>query len=119
LRPEELRSLYDHSTLLLLPSELEGLPIVLLEAMARGCPSLAAANSGMRDVIQDGRNGWLLETRDPQVWAGRAGALLSEPATLARAGAVARTFAERFRTATVARQAVEWYESLLPRAPLA
>jgi len=113
LGPEQLRKLYDESALLLVASELEGLPIVLLEAMARGCPSLSAANSGMKDVIEDDQNGWLLESRDPKVWADRIGSLLSDQAELERVGERARTFAERFRTETVARRALEWYGSLL------
>jgi glycosyltransferase involved in cell wall biosynthesis len=117
LQPEDLRRLYDESTLLLVPSELEGLPIVLLEAMARGCPCLAAANSGMKDVIEDGRNGWLLLSREPEAWASRARSLLSDRVALLRVGETARTFAQRFRTETVAKQALEWYGSLLGEPP--
>jgi glycosyltransferase involved in cell wall biosynthesis len=118
LRPEELRRLYDESTLLLVPSELEGLPIVLLEAMARGCPSLSAANSGMKDVIEDGKNGWLLESREPHDWAARVGSLLVDEVALQRVGETTRAFAERFRIETVASQALGWYESLLGRSPV-
>jgi glycosyltransferase involved in cell wall biosynthesis len=107
--PAELARLYRSSTLLLVPSMMEGLPIVLLEAMACGCPSLSAANSGMRDVIREGENGWLLAAREPAAWADRVQALLGDPAALGRAGAGARATAERFRLERVTAEALAWY----------
>jgi len=111
--PLELRELYRMGTLLLVPSEVEGLPIVLLEAMASGCPSLSAANSGMADIIVDGENGWLLSTREPAIWAERIESLLQDPSALRRAGQGARATAERFRSDRVTADAVAWYEFLL------
>lgn len=117
--PLDLRELYRTSTLLLVPSEVEGLPIVLLEAMASGCPSLSAANSGMADIIVEGENGWLLSTREPAAWAERIESLLQDGPALSRAGTGARATAERFRIDRVTSDAVAWYESLLglPRQP--
>jgi glycosyltransferase involved in cell wall biosynthesis len=108
--PEEARDLYASSALMLVPSEVEGLPIVLLEGMAAGCPSLSAANSGMLDVIREGENGWLLASRDPEAWVARTAELLSDAAGLKRAGEGARRTAERFRTERVAAEAVAFYE---------
>jgi len=113
--PEELRALYAASTLLLVPSEIEGLPIVLLEAMAGGCPSLAAANSGMLDVIREGENGWLLGSREPDAWAARIEALLGNPEGLRRAGEGARTTAEDFRLERVTARALEFYGLIASR----
>jgi glycosyltransferase involved in cell wall biosynthesis len=113
--PEELRALYQTSTLLLLPSELEGLPIVLLEAMASGCPSLAAANSGMLDVIREGENGWLLASREPDAWAARIEMLLRAPEGLRLAGDGARRTAEDFRVERVTARALEFYGSITNR----
>jgi glycosyltransferase involved in cell wall biosynthesis len=111
--PERLRDLYRATTLLLVPSEVEGLPIVLLEAMACGCPSLSAANSGMLDVIREGENGWLLRSREPAAWAARVEALLADPDGLARAGRGARSSAERFRIERVTAEALAFYQHVL------
>jgi glycosyltransferase involved in cell wall biosynthesis len=111
--PEKLRDLYRESTLLLIPSEMEGLPIVLLEAMACGCPSLSAEHSGMRDVIREGENGWLLASRDPAAWADRIQALLADREGLRRAGEGARATSPRFRLEEVTAQALAWYSSVM------
>jgi glycosyltransferase involved in cell wall biosynthesis len=44
----------------LLPSFFEGTPLALIEAMCSGMPVITAATCGMRDVVEDGRNGLLI-----------------------------------------------------------
>jgi glycosyltransferase involved in cell wall biosynthesis len=111
----ELMRHYLSSTLLLVPSRVEGLPISMLEAMACGCPPLAAANSGMLDVIEPDRNGWIERTFDPQRWAARIIELLGRPADLEAASRGAKNTADAFRLDRVTREAVSWYQRLLPR----
>lgn len=112
LSDHELRRLYARSTLLVLPSRLEGLPIVMLEAMACGCPVLAAANSGMLDVIEPDRNGWLERSFDPVSWAARLVTILRSPEALERASRGALETAQSFRIETVAEEALAWYRRL-------
>lgn len=51
-----------------LSSRSEGLPIVILEAMAAGTPIVATAVGGVTDVIREG-DGWLVPPEDPQALA--------------------------------------------------
>jgi glycosyltransferase involved in cell wall biosynthesis len=46
--------------LLIVPSTAEGIPTVILEAMARGIPSLATPVGGIPEIIRHGDNGFLL-----------------------------------------------------------
>jgi len=113
LEDPELRTLYHETALLLMPSRIEGMPFTMLEAMACGCPSLAAGNSGMRDAIVDGENGWLEASFDPGTWAARILELLAAPERLRAASEAARTHAEAFRLRRVTQTALDWYESRL------
>jgi glycosyltransferase involved in cell wall biosynthesis len=50
------------------PSESEALPLALLEAMACGLPALASDIGGVRDIVEDGRNGRLAPPNDAAAW---------------------------------------------------
>lgn len=68
--------------LLVLPSYTEGLPNILLEAMACGTPVLATSVGAIPDIIKDGETGFLLESNDPKHIANRIIELLSKPELL-------------------------------------
>ncbi len=56
---EELASAYASGDAFLFPSSTETLGLVLLEAMAAGCPVVGANRGGIPDIISDGENGCL------------------------------------------------------------
>jgi len=68
--------------LFVLPSFTEGLPNILLEAMACGTPVLATPVGTMSEVIRDRETGFLLESNDPKHIADRIIELLSKPELL-------------------------------------
>jgi glycosyltransferase involved in cell wall biosynthesis len=81
--------------LFLLPSVFEGTPLTLMEAMHSGMPIVTTNVCGMRDVIEDGRNGLLTPVRTPGAIAAAILRLDSDPSLresigrAARAGAMA------------------------------
>jgi glycosyltransferase involved in cell wall biosynthesis len=62
----ELASAYASADAFIFPSATETLGLVLLEAMAAGCPVVAARSGGIPDIVTDGVNGYLFEPDDPQ-----------------------------------------------------
>lgn len=60
----ELIELYKSHDIFCLPALFEGMPLVLLEAMACGLPSVTTANNGMKDLIRHEENGLLIPRRD-------------------------------------------------------
>jgi glycosyltransferase involved in cell wall biosynthesis len=54
------------SDIFILPSLFEGTPLTLIEAMASGLPIVTTSTCGMRDVVEDGRNGLLAAIRSPK-----------------------------------------------------
>lgn len=63
---DRLRALYNAADLLVLPSEMEGVPMVILEALACGTPVLATRVGGIPDIVRVGENGCLLDDASPQ-----------------------------------------------------
>ncbi len=60
-----LRDLYRNADVFVLPSIWEGMPLVLLEALAMGLPIVATDVSGNRQVVVHGENGLLVPSGDP------------------------------------------------------
>jgi glycosyltransferase involved in cell wall biosynthesis len=71
----------------------DGIPNVLLEAMAAGVPVVASAVSGIPEIIEDGSTGRLVPSRRPDLLADVLGELLSDPAQRDRLAAAGRRFA--------------------------
>jgi glycosyltransferase involved in cell wall biosynthesis len=63
---EEIPKYMVAADVFVLPSISEGLPVVILEAMACGVPVIASRTSGIPDVIMDKYNGLLVQPRDAQ-----------------------------------------------------
>ncbi len=61
LSGDELASAYASGDIFLFPSSTETLGLVLLEAMAAGCPVIGANKGGIPDIISDGINGCLYD----------------------------------------------------------
>ncbi|HET8697456.1 MAG TPA: glycosyltransferase family 4 protein [Gammaproteobacteria bacterium] len=82
---------YANAAALLLPSSHEGMPLVVLEAFSWGLPAVAYDIPGVRDVVADGRNGFLVRRADGVDGLERAlDRLLGDPAGCVRLGATAR-----------------------------
>ncbi len=102
VRRDDLARLYANARAVVLAARRgEGLPNVLLEAMAHGRPVVATPCAGTRDLLADGANGLLVPPDDAPALAAALGRLAAEPDTCARLAASARNTAERFEWARV------------------
>ena len=77
------------SDVFVLTSLWEGLPRALVEAMKSGLPCVCYATDGVRDVIIDGLNGFLVPQGNVSALAERVSSLLRDPAGRRRVGAQA------------------------------
>ncbi len=80
----ELLELYRRGQLFVMPNivvhgDMEGFGIVMLEAGASGLPTVAADLEGIRDVIDEGVNGWLAPSGDADAFVERIESLLADP----------------------------------------
>ena len=61
---DRVQSYYEQADILALPSYAEGLPVVLMEAMAMQVPVLASRIAGIPELVDDGESGLLLTPGD-------------------------------------------------------
>jgi len=71
VKEDEKVKLYNSVDMLVLPSYNEGLPYVLIEAMAAGLPIIATSIGGIPEIIEDGVNGFLIDPGDYHTLANR------------------------------------------------
>ncbi|MGY6634430.1 MAG: glycosyltransferase family 4 protein [Alkalilacustris sp.] len=90
LSEEEVAAALAQSDLLVLPSFAEGVPVVLMEAMASGLPVVATRVGGVAELVEDGVSGCLVAPGDPEGLATAIDRLLSDPALARRFGAAGR-----------------------------
>ncbi len=90
------RELYSRSLVWLLGSRSEGFGSPILEAMACGCAVVATDCGGPRDIVVDGKNGYLVPVDDVEQMVDRIKQLLRDNATRERLAAAGRRTAEQF-----------------------
>jgi glycosyltransferase involved in cell wall biosynthesis len=109
----ELASAYASADAFIFPSCTETLGLVLLEAMAAGCPVVAANSGGIPDIVTNGENGYLFEVNDPQGAVTATKRLLEAKTEREQLRLNARQEAERWGWAAATRQLQSYYRSLV------
>ncbi len=93
---EELQPWLDEATLLVLPcivapdGDTDGIPVTLMEAMAKQVPVISTAVSGIPELIEDGVDGVLVAQQDAQTLADGIQNLLEDPERAKRLAASGR-----------------------------
>jgi glycosyltransferase involved in cell wall biosynthesis len=107
----EMVRLYQNATIILHPSHYEGLPTVILEAMACEKPVIATIVGGIPDLISDGINGVLVNPRSPAALAMAIQNVLKDPGNLGAAALV--TIKENYSWQILASKYEDVYQSLV------
>ncbi len=103
LPPEEVAERMRQAAMLVAPSltardgDSEGLPNVVVEAMASGLPVVASDHGGIAEAVADGLSGFLIPEGAVELLSRHIGALLADPDLRARMGTAGRAIAcEKF-----------------------
>lgn len=114
----QVRDLMRSALALVFPSELEGLPLTILEASAMGIPVVAQPKSSMPEAVIDDVTGWLLPVDPIQPWADRLTKIADWSATEhADFAKKARSFvAKHYAWDSIARQYADLYYRVVKSA---
>jgi len=104
-----LSTYYRAADVVLAPSRSESFGLVALEAAACGTPVVAAAVGGLRTLIQHGSTGFLVEGRDPAVFAAFANEIIDNPLLAAEMAMSASERARGFSWAAMAERLTDVY----------
>lgn len=114
-----LAEFYAQADAFIIPSIEEGMAMVILQALACGCPVICTPNSGGGDVVVEGRNGFIVPIRDPRAIADRIERLRSSLALQKDMRAAARASVQGARSwGDYAGQLIIEYGRLLARRGL-
>ena len=109
----ELASAFASADAFVFPSRTETLGLVLLEAMAAGCPVVAARSGGIPDIVTDGVNGYLFEPEDPNGAITATKSLLEATQIREELRTNARAEAEQWGWEKATKQLQNYYRSVL------
>jgi colanic acid/amylovoran biosynthesis glycosyltransferase len=117
---KSVRQLYEQAHIFLHPSvtadngDQEGIPVVLMEAMATGLPVISTLHSGIPELVEDGVSGFLVLEKDEEALVGKMKFVIEHPEKWAEIGSWARkTVEERYNIVKLNKELTHMYGNLL------
>lgn len=116
-QPHHLLSTYYRAAdVCLVPSRSESFGLVALEAAACGTPVVAAAVGGLRTLVDDGRTGYLVDSRDAADYAAAVNRILADPALASTMSSAGTIEARRYTWSVTAARLRRLYSDLTARS---
>lgn len=107
--PQDVLDQFSESDILFMPSLSEGLPVVGVQALAKGLAVVASRIGGFMDLVDHEKNGYLIEVQDQSAFAQALRELISKPEILLR---FRRTSLEKSRDFDI-QKVVDQYQKIL------
>lgn len=107
---EELKQYYRKANIFVLPSEREGMPLVLLEAMAMGLPIIGTDVIGIQNLVLPGKNGLLVPLRDSKALQNAIASLITSPKMYAQMAKSAQLMAKKYSWHTLVKELEHLYD---------
>lgn len=113
---DKIAKLYDDADIFINASEIDNMPVSILEAFACGTPVVSTAPEGVRFIVEHERTGLLSETGDVATLASNVIRVLREPGLSARLARSAHQECSRYSWEQVRGQWVDTYNSVAHEA---
>jgi glycosyltransferase involved in cell wall biosynthesis len=104
---------YHKANVFVLPSLNEGMSNTMLEALACGLPLIATDTGGTKEILADGRNGFIVRMRDSNDLAEKLEKLVLDPSLVERMGQESLRIAKELSWESVAKGYVELYQKTI------
>lgn len=111
IEPQDVLNWFDKSDILFMPSRSEGLPVVGVQALAKGLAIVASRVGGFVDLVDDDKNGYLIQETDISKFPTSLSGLLSDPNRLLSFRRASLEKARSFELEQIVRE----YESIFLR----
>jgi len=108
---EQLAEKYQQADVFVLSSQAEGMPLVVLEAMASGLPIIASGVQGVEDVVKEGVNGYLFPPDDHRILSQYLAAVINDDTTRLQMGRESVKIVQEYDWANITEQYLHIYES--------
>ncbi len=116
IRDERKKEVIAKTHVFVLPSFGEGMPMTILEAKCAGIPSVSTNIAGIPDIIEDGKDGFLIEPGDIEALADRMAHYIDSPELLATHSAASADTAHLFKMPAIRQTLLNLYCSILPNS---
>ena len=113
----ELMQYYNRSSVLVLPSIADAYPLVVLEALVCGLPVIVSANTGSKEMVRDGEDGFVVPIRDVGALKQKILLLYEDPDAQYRMAEAAAQRASQLTLEGYARKVLQMYERLVGTTP--
>lgn len=109
-----LKELYQECDLACFPSWWENLPLVCIEAMACGCITIGSSCGGMSEIIEDGKDGFLVEPKNSELLAQTIEKTInmSEQEKTTMSALAKNKIINKFSTDVIVKQMLEYYQEI-------
>ncbi|SEM04874.1 Glycosyltransferase involved in cell wall bisynthesis [Syntrophus gentianae] len=106
--------LYRSASIFVLPSISEGMPMVVLEAQACSLPVVLAGFESARELVMEGKTGYIVKEADPKVWAEIFGRFYNQPELVRSFGEASRKrIVDEFGWSAVANRIHNHFQNIL------
>lgn len=116
---EQLKYIYASADIFVMPSitakdgDKEGFGLVMLEAFASGLPVVATRSGGIVDLVQDGKNGYLVDEKDVNALAERISIVLNDKNIYNKFVMAAKETAVQYDYKNIARKYNDFLENII------